>query len=317
MGAGLGLAISKKIATSMGGDIAVESKIGAGSKFEIDLEVGATRDTGNIGVSLVNEDILMLCDAGVEADILYETMNHAGANVQYVCNLSEALTIAETHDCRFKIIVDERLGLCEAAVNANWPEGTQLIALIEPSQRKQIGAAFNAAQHSFLTRPVRPSTMLRILSEQTAIDAEKPINPNVTISNSTKKRSRALKVLLAEDNPVNALLAIKLLERNGHSVCWVENGSDAVASLKEVDVFDVVLMDLHMPVMDGLTAIKTIRKMEEDGGIAAMPVFMVTADGLAETTDAILAAGCTGILEKPLNIEALESVLLECRSRAA
>ena len=317
MGAGLGLAISKKIANSMGGDIAVKSKIGAGSKFEIGLEVGAGSDIGNTGVSLANEAVLMLCHAGVEADIIVDTMNIAGASVEHVSNLSMALTIAEKRDCRFKIIVDERLGLCEAALSTNWPEGTQLIALIEPSERKQIGAAYNASRQSFLTRPVRPSTMLRILSEQTAIDAAKPIDPNVTISNSTKKQSRVLKVLLAEDNPVNALLARKLLERNGHHVNWVENGADAVAALKEAQVFDVVLMDLHMPVMDGLTAIKAIRKMEEDNGFAAMPIFTVTADGLAETAEAILAAGSTGLLEKPLNIEALESVLVECRLRAA
>lgn len=317
MGAGLGLAISRKIANSMGGDIAVESTVGVGSKFEIDLNVSTVGDKPLNNISLTNEVILSLCRTGTEADILTETMKSAGACVEQVSNLAQALAIIESHDRKFKIIVDERLGLCEAALSANWPEGTQLIALIEPSDRKQIGASYNAGGHSFLTRPVRPSTMLRILSEQTAPDIENHTNLNEITPRPAKAHSHALNVLLAEDNPVNALLAQKLLERNGHQVTWVENGADALASLNGSKIFDVVLMDLHMPVMDGLAAIKAIRKKEEDGGLVAIPIFMVTADGLAESAEAILAAGSTGILEKPLNIDALDCILLECTSRAA
>lgn len=317
MGAGLGLAISKNIAKSMGGDIAVESKVGTGSKFEIELRVGANSRTEKPSASLSDETVLMLCHAGAEVDIMAETMNGAGARVVHVSSLEEALKIAKRRDCPSKLIVDERLGLCEAALKTIWPEKTQLIALIEPSMRKQIGAAYNAEGQSFLTRPVRPSTILRILSEQTETDLEKLSEPKTKTSVSAKTKLSALKVLLAEDNPVNALLARKLLERNGHHVTWVENGADALASLEASTDFDVVLMDLHMPVMDGLTAIKAIRKLEEDQGLKATPVFLVTADGLTQSTEAVLAAGSTGILEKPLNIDALESVLLECDSKAA
>ncbi|MEM8539742.1 MAG: ATP-binding protein [Pseudomonadota bacterium] len=317
MGAGLGLAISKKIANSMGGDIAVQSEIGTGSRFEINLTAAASGHTDDANVSLSGETVLMLCQKGVEADILAETMNGAGANVEHISSLTERFSVADNRNLAPKIIIDERLGLCEAALNTNWPKGTRLIALIEPSHRKQIGAVYNAAGHSFLTRPVRPSTLLRVLGEQTASDIAEPSDQIASHTNSASTKLRKLKILLAEDNPVNALLARKLLERDGHNVSWVENGADAVALLQSTQEFHVVLMDLHMPVMDGLTAIKTIRKMEEDSGLPTVPIFAVTADGQAETADAILAAGSTGILEKPLNIDVLESALAECITRAA
>ena len=307
-GAGLGLAISKKIAKSMGGDINVASIVGRGSRFIIEIDAPALGACETEDVGLDNGQVLMLCRQGVEVDILVDTMVSAGAKVESVADLHEAHAITEKRCGPHKIIIDERLGLCTDALAADWPAGTQLIALIDPTSRKEIGAVYNADGQSFLTRPVRPSTLLRVLSELEHHNGTGPVieeAEEIVVSVATD----GLNLLLAEDNPVNALLARKLLERNGHKVSWVENGADAVAAIKDGHEFDAALMDLHMPVMDGLSAIKAIRKLEEDAGAQAMPIFAVTADTLAESSDAVLAAGTTAILEKPLNIDALETML--------
>lgn len=316
-GAGLGLAISKKIAKSLGGDISVESEIGRGSKFEIKIDAKPVGEEMNSRVSLADQSILLVAKHGMEVDILVETMRYAGADVETVSTVEQAQSAVSGRYGSLKIIFDERLGLCAEALAATWPVNAQLIALIEPSSRNDIGANFKAAKHSFLTRPVRPSTLLRVLSEQQGHSTVQVEEPALSLDRESKTGSRPLSVLLAEDNHVNALLARKLLERNNHKVTWVENGAEAVDLLQGAHNFDVVLMDLHMPVMDGLTALKAIRKTEEDQGLTAIPVFAVTADNLTETSNAILAAGGSGILEKPLNISSFESLLVDCRSRAA
>ncbi len=308
-GAGLGLAISRKIAKSMGGDINVASIVGRGSRFIIEIDAPASGTFEVEAISLKNDSVLLLCQQGVEVDILVDTMENAGALVTSVSNLDQAHAIMEKQGGPHKIIIDERLGQCRDALGASWPAGTRLIALIDPTSRKEIGAVYNAEGQSFLTRPVRPSTLLRVLSElednsETGTAAEDTEEPATLVT-----PEGGLNLLLAEDNPVNALLARKLLERNGHMVTWVENGADAVAAVKDGHDFDAALMDLHMPVMDGLSAIKAIRKLEEDAGSAQIPIFAVTADTLAESSEAVLAAGTTAILEKPLNIEALETLL--------
>ncbi|MFZ1681976.1 MAG: response regulator, partial [Rhizobiaceae bacterium] len=114
-----------------------------------------------------------------------------------------------------------------------------------------------------------------------------------------------LRVLVAEDNPVNALLARVALEKAGHAVDVVNDGRAATDRICAEAPYDAVLMDMHMPVMDGLDAIALIRAHEEEAGAPGVPILVLTADGLEETRSAALARGANGVLTKPLDPDAL------------
>jgi CheY-like chemotaxis protein len=122
-----------------------------------------------------------------------------------------------------------------------------------------------------------------------------------------------LHVLLAEDNEINALLARATLAKAGHMVDVVTNGkaaADAVMDTAATRRYDVVLMDLHMPVMDGLDAIALIRKFEDEKGLPAMPIMVLSADSQEKTRHGVLAHGASGFLTKPIDpaqlVEAIE-----------
>ncbi|TIN71962.1 MAG: response regulator, partial [Mesorhizobium sp.] len=117
-----------------------------------------------------------------------------------------------------------------------------------------------------------------------------------------------LSVLIAEDNDINAMLARATLLKAGHRVKVVGNGKaavEAVTGAAHKDRFDVVLMDLHMPVMDGLDAIAAIRRHEEESAVRPVPIMVLSADSQEKTRHAVLAHGASGFVTKPLDPEAL------------
>jgi len=125
--------------------------------------------------------------------------------------------------------------------------------------------------------------------------------------------ARALSILLAEDNEINALLAHSLLDRLGHKVLAVANGAEACAEWRAAHEqgwpFDLVLMDVQMPEMDGIAAAREIRTAEENMGIARTPIVALTANTLSEDRDACLAAGMDGFVTKPLDRDRLAGCL--------
>jgi CheY-like chemotaxis protein len=123
-----------------------------------------------------------------------------------------------------------------------------------------------------------------------------------------------LSILIAEDNDINAMLARATLQKAGHRVEIVGNGKAAVEAVTGAGPkhrYDVVLMDLHMPVMDGLDAIAVIRRHEEEMGVAPVPIMVLTADNQEKTRHAVLAHGASGFVTKPLDPEALVEAVEE------
>jgi CheY-like chemotaxis protein len=124
----------------------------------------------------------------------------------------------------------------------------------------------------------------------------------------TQTARSGLRILLAEDNPVNALLARELLRRRGHSVEAVTTGEAAVASCA-TGRFDVVIMDVHMPGLDGIEATLRIRRAEAENGSGRIPIFALTADALETGRRACLEAGMDGFLTKPVDPADLDAML--------
>ncbi|MBN9251446.1 MAG: response regulator, partial [Mesorhizobium sp.] len=136
----------------------------------------------------------------------------------------------------------------------------------------------------------------------------------ITRGKAPAKRGPGLSVLIAEDNEINAMLARATLLKAGHRVDVVGNGKEAVEALVSIgrrNRYDVVLMDLHMPVMDGMDAIAIIRRHEEEQGLPPIPIMVLSADSQEKTRHAVLAHGASGFVTKPLDPQALVDAIQE------
>ncbi|MEM0898988.1 MAG: ATP-binding protein [Pseudomonadota bacterium] len=304
-GAGLGLAIARKLVVAAGGTIKLQSDVGAGSNFTIKLPCDEVVTVGSTQQAL--DPIHLVMKPGPERDCICTSLKAFGIDVVVTDDLPE----------RGVLIVDSRLdqNLLDSARQRN---DYRVVVLIPPSERGSTAAQFQAEGHAYLTRPVRPSTLKRVcfaaLNGEHVHPLPKRNAPERAPKSESGVASHQLRVLLAEDNAVNALLAGKLLDRRGHTVVHAENGQQAVNLISNAQ-FDVILMDVHMPVLDGLGAIRSIRATEEASGSAPVPIFALTADETHETNDAALNAGATGRAPKPLTNAILERIEAQAARR--
>ncbi|RUU59525.1 PAS domain-containing hybrid sensor histidine kinase/response regulator [Mesorhizobium sp. M2C.T.Ca.TU.002.02.1.1] len=307
-GAGLGLAISKRLATAMGGTISVSSRLGEGSEFVLELPaVAATEPPPHRHNILADRRAVIVSKNPTEADAIARTIRAHGGIVEIAATPSQAAPFAagcnvllidaalENSDGRLlKRLRDSGFADCEA------------ITLIAPTDRGMLGEFRASGYATFLARPVRGETLLRVLltSHGSALVQPRP-EPRQA---SSRKRDQGLSVLIAEDNDINAMLARATLLKAGHRVKIVGNGKAAVDAVTDAGLkfrFDVVLMDLHMPVMDGLDAIAAIRRHEESLAMPPIPIMVLSADSQEKTRHAVLAHGASGFVTKPLDPDAL------------
>jgi CheY-like chemotaxis protein len=160
---------------------------------------------------------------------------------------------------------------------------------------------------SYLTKPVRQSLLLEAVLSVLATN-ERPFGRPVVVTRHTLNEAhRSLRILVAEDNAVNRHLVTSLLGKRGHTIVTVVNGREAVAAVTK-DVFDVVLMDVQMPEMDGLEATAAIRKLEAVTG-AHVPIIALTAHAMKGDREICVAAGMDEYLSKPINPEQLFALI--------
>jgi len=178
--------------------------------------------------------------------------------------------------------------------------------LVKPARRVELQAALRAAIARHRMKPLGKPPVLR------AVEAAKaePANPVAPTASPTGRR-----VLLAEDNLVNQRVALLLLQKRGYNVTVVADGRQAVDAYRR-ERFDVVLMDVQMPEMDGLEALQAIRTIERSSGLRT-PIIAVTAHAMAEDRDRCEAAGMDAYLTKPLSSARLFSTIDELLARAA
>jgi signal transduction histidine kinase/DNA-binding response OmpR family regulator len=328
-GAGLGLAISRQIVRAMGGDIAVAPGESGGSVFRFALALpSAPAVAGHAPPDLAGRKVLLVAPEGAEPPALARQLADCGAAVRIAASANEAAGLigaataaGEPHDA---LIVDARVppeaGAALARIREAAGRRVPAAVMLEPGRRGDVDALRQAGFDAYLVRPVRRSSLFRIVGEIVsgggAFRAEPGDDAQSRRTAPPRRAATHVDVLLAEDNEINALLARAVLEGLGHTVTEVRDGVSAVAAAAERR-FGAILMDLHMPGLDGLAAVRAIRDRERRDGGARSAILAVTADVLAGTRAEALAAGVDAVVEKPMTPDALRRALAEIAGRDA
>jgi len=312
-GTGLGLAISKKIVEAMGGALAVESGRGPGATFHVRLPLPAAADLAEQPLAipaLAGETVLIVAPGALEASLIARRLARWGARAKIVPDEKVAATLLP-EQMWTSVLIDHALGThaCTAFVCAAAAIPRRLV-LVTPAMRGELAALKEAGFSGYLIKPVRAASLAARMSANDAFDlaaAEAVLAPG------TAPAKGGLSILVAEDNEINALLARALLQRLGHQPTIAINGIEAIELWRAAHAagtpFDRVLMDVHMPGIDGLEATRRIRAIEAETGAARTPILALTANAFAEDRDASYAAGMDGFLVKPLDRESLATAL--------
>ena len=317
-GAGLGLAISKRLASSMGGALTVTSVPGLGSEFSFDLPAyGASDEAPMRGDALAGRQAVILSRNTTEAEAIAETIRAYGGKADIVATPEQARLYAD--GCNVLLVdaaMEDTDGRMLRRLREHGFATADAVTLIAPTDRGLLGELRASGYATFLARPVRGETLLRVLLAAKGSLADQPQASRQRAAKPAGGGS--LSVLIAEDNEINAMLARAALTKAGHRVEVVNNGKAAVEAVTggaRKRRYDVVLMDMHMPVMDGLDAISAIRRHEEQHGLAAVPIMVLSADSQEKTRHAVLAHGASGFITKPLDPDVLIN-LVEQRAAA-
>ncbi|MDX5595070.1 response regulator [Pseudovibrio sp. SPO723] len=313
-GTGLGLAISQRLAQLMDGTISAQGEPGKGATFTLRLPVTAVEEPyKRPEAELEGTKVLLLSSGATEAPLIARCLQQHGCTVQELSG--------DSSDVWNALSQASLLIVCEQAVAnmASWLEiakthqpELKCIVVVAPSERDKLPQLKAIGFDAYLVRPVRGSSLLTVADKLVNGDAMDQISEAADperslVHTETTLAKSALRFLVAEDNEINRMLTGALLKKMGHQTHFVGNGEEAVNAALSGD-FDAVLMDLHMPGIDGVTAVRQIRSADNPRALS-LPIIVVTADVLPETRAAALDAGANGFITKPLNFTDLANIL--------
>ncbi|HEY6252383.1 MAG TPA: response regulator, partial [Candidatus Angelobacter sp.] len=311
-GTGLGLTITARLISLMGGHIWVESTLGQGSIFHFTAGFGVGQPQPvqpcEQPCDLKNLPVLIVDDNATNRRILRQIVQQWQMRPTVVDGGQEALALlqhAQANGTPFPLVLTDMqmpdmdgFTLAKRIQDSPALAGATIMMLTSAGQRGDAARCRELGVKAYLTKPIKQSELrAAIVAVLRGNAAAQAANPLVT-RHSLREAQHGLRILLAEDNRVNQIVAMRLLEQRGHSVTIAASGLEALAEL-ESRAFDLVLMDVQMPEMDGLEATQAIREKEKISG-KHLPIVALTAHSMSGDEQRFLAAGMDAYLAKPL-----------------
>ncbi len=325
-GTGLGLSISERIVRRMGGHISLQSVLGEGSTFSFAIPM-IGHDGGDDGdgarrrpfdsPDLNGKSVMLVAPQAVETPLIARRLQRWGAQTRIVADLASARALLAERAWH-AILIDGAFAPLEAAAlaDAAAPHAVHRLVIFTPATRHDYRDLVRDHFTGYLVKPLRVASLASRLGAPPPADSARETLPDIEPTDAgilAATMRRGLSILVAEDNEINALLMRALLTRLGHQVVVTPDGNAAVESWLAAEAaeapYDLVLMDVQMPDLNGIEATRRIRRREAAQGARRTPIIALTANALTEDRRACFESGMDGFLIKPLDREKLAEAI--------
>ena len=321
-GSGLGLTITSRLVALMGGRIWVESEAGQGSVFHFTSNFSLSHASDQPvllaeAVALADLEVLIVDDNETNRTILEHVLFNWGMKPTSVSGGRDALAQLEQAKVAgnpFSLVLTDMqmpemdgFGLAEQIKKNPALTGATIMMLTSGGERGDGARCRELGVKAYLTKPVKQSDLKQAIFAALSQGSQERSNRKLVTRHSLREDLPRFRILLAEDNKVNQVLAKRLLEQKGHTVTVVHNGREALTAL-EIGSYDLALMDVQMPEMDGFEATRAIREIEARNG-HHLPIIALTAHAMKGDEERCLAAGMDGYITKPLHTAELFAVI--------